>query len=70
MRTSSCFGLFIGGLNRKISGVLGFFGIELPLIHTCGAFGIAFSVFLVVIAALNLILDFEIIENDVNYGAT
>jgi uncharacterized YccA/Bax inhibitor family protein len=51
------------------SFVLGLFGINVPLIHSSGTFGIAFSVFVVVIAALNLILDFETIENGVNNGA-
>lgn len=49
--------------------VLRFFGVEVPLIHSSGPMGIAFSVFVVVIAALNLILDFEIIETGVNNGA-
>jgi uncharacterized YccA/Bax inhibitor family protein len=49
--------------------VLGLFGIQIPLIHSSGTFGIAFSVFVVIIAALNLVLDFEIIETGVNNGA-
>ncbi len=48
--------------------VLGLFGIQIPLIHSSGTFGIAFSVFVVIIAALNLVLDFEIIETGVNNG--
>lgn len=48
--------------------VLGLFGVQVPLIHSSGPFGIAFSVFVVIIAALNLILDFEIIESGVNNG--
>lgn len=46
-----------------LSIVLRMFGIQMPFIHDSGAFGIAFSVFVVVIAALNLVLDFDFIEN-------
>ena len=45
-----------------LSFVLGFFGVSIPLIHSSGLFGILFSVFVVVIAALNLVLDFDFIE--------
>lgn len=40
----------------------GFFGFRMPLIHSNGTFGIIFSVAVVVLAALNLILDFAMIE--------
>ena len=36
--------------------------MSVPLIHSSGTFGILFSVFVVVIAALNLVLDFDFIE--------
>lgn len=49
--------------------VAGVFGFQMPLIHSSGPFGIGFSVFVVIIAALNLVLDFEIIETGVNSGA-
>ena len=45
-----------------LSFVLGFFGISMPLIHSSGTFGILFSLVVVVIAALNLVLDFDFIE--------
>ncbi|HHW4672992.1 MAG TPA: Bax inhibitor-1/YccA family protein, partial [Xylella fastidiosa subsp. pauca] len=45
-----------------ISFVLSFFGIHIPMIHEGGTFGIVFSLFVVVIAALNLVLDFDLIE--------
>ncbi len=45
-----------------LSFVLGFFGMSVSLIHSSGTFGILFSVFVVVIAALNLVLDFDFIE--------
>ena len=49
--------------------VLGFFGINIPLIHESGIVGIGFSLFVIVIAALNLVLDFDLIENGVEQGA-
>jgi uncharacterized YccA/Bax inhibitor family protein len=51
------------------SFVLGFFGISIPMIHQSGMVGIGFSAFVVVIAALNLVLDFDFIENGVRVGA-
>ncbi len=44
------------------SMVLGLFGVRIPLIHDSGLFGIGFSVFVVIVAALNLVLDFDFIE--------
>jgi uncharacterized YccA/Bax inhibitor family protein len=49
--------------------VLGFFGIQIPLIHESGIVGIGFSLFVIVIAALNLVLDFDFIESGVEQGA-
>ena len=49
--------------------VLGLFGIQIPYIHQGGVIGIGFSLFVVVIAALNLVLDFDFIENGVAAGA-
>jgi uncharacterized YccA/Bax inhibitor family protein len=49
--------------------VLGFFGIHFGAINGSGPIGIGFSVFVVIIAALNLVLDFDFIENGVRAGA-
>ncbi|WP_205500556.1 Bax inhibitor-1/YccA family protein [Rufibacter psychrotolerans] len=49
--------------------VLQFFGVEMALIHSSGTAGIIFSVLVVIIAAMNLILDFDTIEQGVDYGA-
>ena len=49
--------------------VLGFFDIRIPFIHESGIIGIGFSLFVVVIAALNLVLDFDFIETGVEQGA-
>jgi uncharacterized YccA/Bax inhibitor family protein len=52
-----------------ISMVLGFFGIRIPYIHESGIIGIGFSLFVVTIAALNLVLDFDFIERGAAHGA-
>lgn len=44
------------------SFVLGFFGIRMPFLHDSGPIGIGVSLVIVVIAALNLVLDFDFIE--------
>lgn len=49
--------------------VLGLFGVNIPYIHDSGLIGIGFSLFVVVIAALNLVLDFDFIESGVDNGA-
>ncbi len=52
-----------------IAIVLGLFGIQIPFLHEGSAMGIGFSVFVVALAALNLILDFDMIERGVELGA-
>ena len=52
-----------------VSMLLGFFGVSVPYIHEAGVIGIGFSLFVVVIAALNLVLDFDFIENGAERGA-
>jgi uncharacterized YccA/Bax inhibitor family protein len=49
--------------------VLRFFNIDMPLIHSSGTWGIVFSLVVVSIAALNLILDFDMIEQGSAMGA-
>ncbi|HMH08526.1 MAG TPA: Bax inhibitor-1/YccA family protein, partial [Terriglobales bacterium] len=49
--------------------VLGFFGVRFAAINGSGAIGIGFSVLVVIIAALNLVLDFDFIENGARSGA-
>ena len=49
--------------------VMSFFGSGIPLIHSSGIFGIGFSLVVVGIAALNLVLDFDFIENGAEKGA-
>ena len=49
--------------------VLGFFDIGIPYIHESGIVGIIFSLVVVVVAALNLVLDFDFIEAGAERGA-
>lgn len=51
------------------SFILGFFGANIPYIHGSGTIGILFSLAVVVIAALNLVLDFDFIETGAEQGA-
>ena len=52
-----------------VSMVMSLFGKSIPMIHDSGPIGIGFSVVVVAVAALNLILDFAIIESGVQRGA-
>lgn len=52
-----------------VSIMLGLFGATIPYIHESGIIGIGFSLFVVVIAALNLVLDFDFIESGAASGA-
>ena len=49
--------------------VLRLFHVDMPLIHSSGTLGIVFSLVVVCIAALNLILDFDRIEQGAAMGA-
>ena len=52
-----------------ISMVVGMFGIPMAFLHEGSLMGIGFSLVVVVIAALNLILDFDMIEQGTAAGA-
>jgi uncharacterized YccA/Bax inhibitor family protein len=49
--------------------VVGFFGIHFTAINSSSPIGIGFSVFVVIIAALNLVLNFDMIDRGVQVGA-
>ncbi len=49
--------------------VVGFFGIHFNAVNNSSPLSIGFSVFVVIIAALNLVLDFDFIERGVQAGA-
>lgn len=51
------------------SFILGLFGIHLGFIHGNGPVGIIVSLVIVVVAALNLVLDFDFIESGAEAGA-
>jgi len=60
-------GIAVLYLVEMVLGV--FFHIQVPAINGSGIIGIGFSVFVVIIAALNLVLDFDMIERGVAGGA-
>lgn len=66
-------GIFIAtgaiGIMYLVSIVMGFFGMQMPYLHDAGPIGIGISLFIVAIAALNLLIDFDMIEKGVQYGA-
>jgi uncharacterized YccA/Bax inhibitor family protein len=49
--------------------LLGFFGIQFTTINGAGPIGIGISLVIVAVAALNLVLDFDFIEQGVQVGA-
>ena len=49
--------------------ILALFGIQLPVVESNSGWGIAFSVAVIVVAALNLTIDFHSIEEGVENGA-
>ncbi|HBU48557.1 MAG TPA: hypothetical protein DEB46_09615 [Myxococcales bacterium] len=51
-----------------ISFVLSFFGQSIPLIHGSGMVGIGFSLFVVAIASMNLVMDFDFIDRAAKTG--
>jgi uncharacterized YccA/Bax inhibitor family protein len=52
-----------------VSFIMSLFGVNIPYIHQSGPIGIGFSVFVIIVAALNLVLDFDFIENGAAAGA-
>lgn len=65
MLFSATMGIFILYL---VSFIMSFFGSGIGFIHSNGIFGIGFSLFVVGIAALNLVLDFDFIEEGAEQG--
>lgn len=50
-----------------VSFIANFFGVGIPMIYSGGIIGIGFSLLVVGIAAFNLLLDFDLIEQGVEY---
>lgn len=57
------------GMLYLLTFVLALFGVNIPYIHSNGPIGIAFTAIVLIIAALNLIVDFEFINQNVSTGA-
>lgn len=56
-------------LTYLLSLILSFFGITVPFIHETGTIGIIVSIGIVIVASLNLVLDFDFIERGAKAGA-
>ncbi|EQC42996.1 Bax1 inhibitor-like family protein [Bacteriovorax sp. BSW11_IV] len=56
------FGTAAIGIVYLVGFIMSFFGTSIPMIHSAGPIGIGFSLFVVGLAALNLIMDFDFIE--------
>jgi uncharacterized YccA/Bax inhibitor family protein len=52
-----------------LSWVLGMFGVQMAFLHDSSPLSIGISLVVVVVAALNLVLDFDFIERGVEHGA-
>jgi uncharacterized YccA/Bax inhibitor family protein len=52
-----------------VTWILHMFHVQVPFIHAGGKVGIIFSLFVVGLAAFNLLLDFDMIEQGASYGA-
>jgi len=52
-----------------VSMLMSFFGANIGFIHSNGLLGIGFSVFVIIIASLNLVLDFDLIEKGADQEA-
>lgn len=69
IKATENFKLIVGSATMGIALVyliqlgLSFMGIRIPYIHESGIIGIGFSLFVVVVAALNLVMDFDFIES-------
>ncbi|MFQ6612256.1 MAG: Bax inhibitor-1/YccA family protein [Fidelibacterota bacterium] len=57
------------GIIYLLSFVLGIFNVQVPLVNSNSLMGILFSLVVVVVAALNLVLDFDFIEEGAERGA-
>jgi len=49
--------------------IMGFFGIHLTTVNSASPIGIGFSIVVVIVAALNLVLDFDLVESGARIGA-
>ncbi|MFC7063629.1 Bax inhibitor-1/YccA family membrane protein [Halobacillus seohaensis] len=68
MVVSATLGIFFVYLVNFLLNI--FLQTEVPYLHSSGWIGIGISLFIVAVAALNLVLDFDFIESGVNRGAS
>ena len=61
--------LRLGTVFYLLQFILGFFGVHFTAINGSSPIGIGFSLIVVAVAALNLVLDFDMIENGARMGA-
>lgn len=52
-----------------VSFILGFFHIQVPFLNDASPLGIVVSLAIIVVAALNLVMDFDFIQTGVEHGA-
>ena len=52
-----------------INFVLSMFGVQMPFLHGSGPMSIGISVFVIIVATLNLLVDFDNIEKGAQYGS-
>lgn len=57
------------GIFYMLSMILGMFHVSMPFMYDSSLLGIGISLFVVVIAALNLLMDFDMIERGAEQGA-
>lgn len=57
------------GVVYLLTWILSMFGVMMPMVHGNGLMSIGFSIFVVIIAALNLVMDFEFIHQGAQRGA-
>lgn len=58
------------GIVYSLNLILSLFGINLPFLHTSTPIGIGVSIFIIIIAALNFIIDFDYLNSIVYNGAS
>ena len=57
------------GLFYLATWILSIFNVDVPLVTGVGTGALVFSIVVVIIAAMNLLLDFAVIENGIRNGA-
>lgn len=75
IRATENFKLIVGAATAgiaifyMITLIAGLFGFNMPMVHESTPLGIGFSIFVVIIASLNLVMDFDFIEQGAEANA-